>query len=63
MFSAYLGWSAAAAFAGVAIYANLPTRITLGAVLPTLSYLADAPLKKMDNEQAVLTASPIKVVI
>uniref|UniRef100_A0A914WST4 Peroxiredoxin-like 2A n=1 Tax=Plectus sambesii TaxID=2011161 RepID=A0A914WST4_9BILA len=54
------GWSAAAAVTGVAIYANLPTRMTLGAILPTLSYLADAPLKKMDNEQSVLTATPIK---
>ncbi len=65
MIGYYAGWSVASALAGVVIYANLPTRLTLGAIAPTIEYLAAAPLKKIDNEQSIQTSTiaPIQVYI
>ncbi|CAD6192188.1 unnamed protein product [Caenorhabditis auriculariae] len=41
---ALIGYGAFAALGGALIYANLPTRLTIGAVAPTASYLAKAKL-------------------
>ncbi|CAJ0939668.1 unnamed protein product, partial [Mesorhabditis belari] len=47
------GYGALAALGGVVIYANLPTRLTIGAIAPTASYLASAKLVKIDDEKNV----------
>lgn len=61
MAAPYLGYGAIAAALGAIAYSNLPTRYTIGAVVPTAQYLAEARLKKLDSERDVLTASEIKV--
>jgi hypothetical protein len=33
---------------GTLLYANLPTRITIGAIIPTVEYLADTRLKLIE---------------
>ncbi|KAK0411286.1 hypothetical protein QR680_005581 [Steinernema hermaphroditum] len=60
MIGKYLGWGAASALTGAVLYANLPTRFTIGAVTPAASYLAGAKLHKVDSEKDVLTAPVIK---
>lgn len=43
--------------AAIIIYANLPTRLTIGATVPTIGYLGAAVLKKIDDEQSVDTST------
>jgi hypothetical protein len=58
---AYVIGAVTTAIGAALFYANLPTRYTLGAVLPAVQHLADATLYKVDDEKNVLTAKPIKV--
>ncbi|CAJ0586830.1 unnamed protein product, partial [Mesorhabditis spiculigera] len=48
-----IGYGALAALGGAIIYANLPTRLTIGAIAPTAQYLASAKLVKIDDEKSV----------
>uniref|UniRef100_A0A914E004 Peroxiredoxin-like 2A n=1 Tax=Acrobeloides nanus TaxID=290746 RepID=A0A914E004_9BILA len=57
---AYAIGAVTAAIGAALFYANLPTRYTLGAVVPAVQHLADATLYKVDDEKNVLTAKPIK---
>ncbi len=61
MIASFIGFGAASALAGAVIYANLPTRLTIGAVAPTIAFLNQAPLKKIDSEKDVATAETVKV--
>ncbi|KHJ98628.1 hypothetical protein OESDEN_01382 [Oesophagostomum dentatum] len=45
-----LGYGALAALGGAILYANLPTRLTIGAVAPTAAYLAQAKLIPISDE-------------
>uniref|UniRef100_A0A915NRS5 Uncharacterized protein n=1 Tax=Meloidogyne floridensis TaxID=298350 RepID=A0A915NRS5_9BILA len=47
MFS-MLGAGAVSAVVGAIIYANLPTRLTIGGVIPTVAYLAKSNLKLIE---------------
>lgn len=57
----YVGYGAASALLGAVLYANLPTKYTIGAVVPTAKFLAEARLKKISNEKDLLTAKETKV--
>lgn len=48
MFS-MLGAGAVSAVVGAIIYANLPTRLTIGGVLPTVAYFSKANLKLIER--------------
>ncbi|KAI6228902.1 Selenoprotein U [Aphelenchoides fujianensis] len=48
-----------AAFAGAAIYANLPTRLTIGAAVPTAAYLAQGKLLPIEKGADVQSAKPV----
>ncbi|CAI4229683.1 unnamed protein product [Auanema sp. JU1783] len=50
---AFLGYGALAALGGAIVYANLPTRLTIGAVAPAASYLAQAKLFPIKDDTAV----------
>lgn len=56
----YLGYGAASAVLGAVLYANLPTKYTIGAIVPTAKFLAEAKLKKINGEKDLLTAKEIK---
>lgn len=61
---ALLGYGALAAALSGILYANLPTRLTIGAVVPTVDYLADTRLKKLEtgsSAQSVLAGADTKV--
>ncbi|KAI1718366.1 ahpC/TSA antioxidant enzyme domain-containing protein [Ditylenchus destructor] len=60
MFAAYFGYGAVSAVLGAVFYANMPTRYTIGAVVPTVQYLSEATLKKISSEKDVLSAKDIK---
>ncbi|EYB84544.1 hypothetical protein Y032_0314g2224 [Ancylostoma ceylanicum] len=47
------GYGALAALGGAFLYANLPTRLTIGAVAPTASYLSGAKLVLISDEARV----------
>uniref|UniRef100_A0A0K0D0A8 Peroxiredoxin-like 2A n=1 Tax=Angiostrongylus cantonensis TaxID=6313 RepID=A0A0K0D0A8_ANGCA len=47
------GYGALAALGGAILYANLPTRLTIGAVVPTASYLSTAKLIPVKDEAQV----------
>lgn len=52
------------AAASAVFYANLPTRLTLGSVVPTVDYLADTLLKKLEpgkDAQSALAGPDVKV--
>ena len=61
--------SAASAFAGSLVYANLPTRYTIGDAEPTVKSLSEAKLQKtvpgatFQNEKCALSDKIIKVCI
>lgn len=55
-----LFYLAGLAVGSAAIYANLPTRYTLGHVIPSVSYLASGKLQPIENGKAVETGE-IKV--
>lgn len=61
MIGQYLGYGALSALFGTVLYANAPTRLTIGGVVPTAKYLAEAKVKKLDSEKDVLTAKEQKV--
>lgn len=49
---------------GPILYANLPTRMTIGAIVPTVDYLADTRLKKLEagkDAQSALAGTDAKV--
>jgi hypothetical protein len=49
---------------GAVFYANLPTRLTIGALIPTVEYLADARLKLVEpgkEANAILAGKEIQV--
>ncbi|CAI5440964.1 unnamed protein product [Caenorhabditis angaria] len=46
----YFGWTSLAALSSAVIYANLPTRLTIGAVVPTFAHLAKAQLVPISGE-------------
>jgi len=48
MFS-MLGAGAVSAVVGAIIYANLPTRLTIGGVVPTVAYFSKANLKLIER--------------
>ncbi|KAK6035457.1 hypothetical protein COOONC_27038 [Cooperia oncophora] len=50
---AMLGYGALAALGGAIFYANLPTKLTIGAVVPTAAYLAKAKLIPIFDEAHV----------
>ncbi|KAL3084892.1 hypothetical protein niasHT_038665 [Heterodera trifolii] len=51
---AFIGYGAlTAALSGIILYANLPTRLTIGAIVPTVEFLAETQLKKLEPGQAV----------
>ncbi|KAJ1370962.1 hypothetical protein KIN20_032806 [Parelaphostrongylus tenuis] len=50
---AMFGYGALAALGGAILYANLPTRLTIGAVTPTVSYLSEAKLISVGDEAKV----------
>ncbi|RCN30030.1 hypothetical protein ANCCAN_24202, partial [Ancylostoma caninum] len=50
---AMFGYGALAALGGAFLYANLPTRLTIGAVAPTASYLSGAKLIPIPDESRV----------
>ncbi|VDO42790.1 unnamed protein product [Haemonchus placei] len=50
---AMLGYGAIAALGGAFLYANLPTRLTIGAVVPTAAYLSQAKLIPISDEAQV----------
>jgi len=49
----FLGYGLATAISGAVLYANLPTRYTLGSVIPTVQYLAKGRLLPIENEKPV----------
>ena len=59
MITGYLGYGAISAVLGAVLYANAPTRYTLGNVVPTVSHLAGAKLIKLNTEKDALTGKPI----
>uniref|UniRef100_A0A1I7XDK0 Peroxiredoxin-like 2A n=1 Tax=Heterorhabditis bacteriophora TaxID=37862 RepID=A0A1I7XDK0_HETBA len=50
---AMFGYGALAAFGSAFLYANLPTRLTIGAIIPSASYLAGAKLTPIKEENNV----------
>jgi hypothetical protein len=60
MITGYLGYGAVSAVVGAILYANLPTTITLGAAVPSVAYLSDAKLIKIDDEKDVLGGKQIR---
>ncbi|WKX93511.1 hypothetical protein Q1695_011074 [Nippostrongylus brasiliensis] len=50
---AFLGYGALAALGGALLYANLPTRLTIGAIVPTAAYLSKAKLIPIADEARV----------
>lgn len=61
MIGQYLGYGAISAVVGAIFYANLPTRLTIGAVGPTFKYLIDTKLKKLDAGKSPLIAAETSV--
>ncbi|CAD5224935.1 unnamed protein product [Bursaphelenchus okinawaensis] len=55
-----VGAGAFAAAFGAVFYANLPTRYTLGHVIPTVKYLAQGNLRLVEKGKDILTAKPIQ---
>jgi len=55
-----LGYGAVTAAMSAIIYANLPTRLTIGHVVPTVKYLAEGKLLPIEKGKDVLSAKPIK---
>jgi hypothetical protein len=49
----FIGYGALTALSGAAIYANLPTRYTLGHIVPTVSYLANGKLLPIEKGLAI----------
>ena len=60
MAAGFLGYGAVSVVVGTFIYANLPTRFTIGAVSATVAHLADAKLIKVDDEKDVLAGKQIR---
>uniref|UniRef100_A0A914I164 Peroxiredoxin-like 2A n=1 Tax=Globodera rostochiensis TaxID=31243 RepID=A0A914I164_GLORO len=64
MLMTFVGCGAiAAALSGIILYANLPTRMTIGAIVPTVEYLAGTRLKKLElghGAQSALAGPEIK---
>jgi len=50
-FAGYLGYGIATAVVGIAIWANLPTSITLPSEQATLDWLKDSKLMRLSNLQ------------
>lgn len=59
---AMLGYGALAALGGAFFYANLPTRLTIGAIAPTAAYLSRAKLIPIADEARVDEANVVEVV-
>jgi hypothetical protein len=61
------GSALATAFTGALIYANLPTRLTIGALVPTVDYLAGSKLILLEPgkeaSSAVLTGKEVQVIL
>ncbi|KIH60545.1 hypothetical protein ANCDUO_09203 [Ancylostoma duodenale] len=57
---AMFGYGALAALGGAFLYANLPTRLTIGAVAPTVSYLSGAKLIPIAEESRVDEAKMVQ---
>ncbi|CAD5231675.1 unnamed protein product [Bursaphelenchus xylophilus] len=60
MMLGFIGTGAVAAAFGAVFYANLPTKYTLGHVVPTVKYLAEGNLRLVQKGTDILTAEPIK---
>uniref|UniRef100_A0AC34FWF5 Thioredoxin domain-containing protein n=1 Tax=Panagrolaimus sp. ES5 TaxID=591445 RepID=A0AC34FWF5_9BILA len=60
MIPGFLGYGAVSAVVGAILYANLPTSITIGAAAPTVDYLLNAKLIKIDDEKDVLAGKQIR---
>jgi len=62
MLGPMIGYGALSAIVGSVLYANLPTRYTIGNVVPTVQYLAKGTLKgPFNSEKDLLSAKDIKV--
>lgn len=60
MIGSFLGYGAVSAVFGAVLYANMPTKYTIGQAIPTVSYLAKAKLIKLDSEKDALTGKTIE---
>uniref|UniRef100_A0AC34R457 Peroxiredoxin-like 2 activated in M-CSF stimulated monocytes n=1 Tax=Panagrolaimus sp. JU765 TaxID=591449 RepID=A0AC34R457_9BILA len=60
MIGSFLGYGAVSAVLGAVLYANMPTKYTIGHVIPTVSYLSKAKLIKLDSEKDALTGKTIE---
>lgn len=63
-FGAFFGYGAISAVVGAIFYANLPTRLTIGSIIPTVDYLAAAQLKLLEpgkEAESVLAGKQISV--
>uniref|UniRef100_A0A915EF99 Peroxiredoxin-like 2A n=1 Tax=Ditylenchus dipsaci TaxID=166011 RepID=A0A915EF99_9BILA len=58
--SSFLVYPVVSAVIGTVLYANLPTKFTLGRIAPSAKYFAETTLKKIDSEKDVLTAKEVK---
>lgn len=53
----FFGYGAALVGIGAIIYSNLPTRLTLGSVVPTIQYLADTKLTLLEPSKAPIASN------
>ena len=51
--TSYLGYGSLVAACAAITYANLPTRLTIGAIVPTADYLAKGRLTPFDKNDQV----------
>ena len=59
MIGGYLGYGAISAVLGAVLYANIPTRYTIGNTVPKVAHLANAKLVKLNTEKDALSGKPI----
>lgn len=57
----FLGYGALAVGGAATIYANLPTRLTLGAIAPTYEFLSKAKLIPIEDENNVDKNAAVEV--